>query len=103
VYRLVQDVFGVDVKILIILIASVKFPSSEHFYLTAESHWVRRGNIEDLENAKNDFFSKVNADGFAITNFLIYVVPREKSLMRKFQDWWKQRNTVRCDGGADGQ
>lgn len=93
-------------KNIIILIALVKYPSSNNTYITADSYFVGR-TIEDLDNAKNDFVSKIETEDFKVINFLLYVVPVRFLLsMGFFQMIWnkvrKPPKTIRCDGGAKG-
>jgi hypothetical protein len=63
-------------KRLMVLIALVKYPSNDYFYLTANSYLVESNNADALENAAMDFRSHVETDGFKITHFMVYVVPQ---------------------------
>lgn len=67
-------------KITIVLIADVKYPSSNNSYLTANSYVIEKGNMESLEASEKDFKSKVEVDGFKIVNFLAYIIPENKPL-----------------------
>jgi len=64
-------------KHLIVLIAQVKYPSSNSTYLTANSYLVEKDSMEDLEKSTEHFKGDVEKDGFKIINFLVYVVPKE--------------------------
>jgi len=65
-------------KHLIVLIAQVKYPSSNSTYLTANSYLVEKDSMKDLEKSKEDFRSEIEKDNFKIINFLVYVVPKEQ-------------------------
>ena len=93
-------------KNIIILIALVKYPSSNNTYITADSYFVGR-TMEDLDNAKDDFVTKVETEDFKIINFLIYVVPVRFLLsVGWLQLVWnkvkKPPKPVRCDAGTNG-
>lgn len=65
-------------KNLVVLIAEVKYPSSEATYLTASAYVLEKGNTKALEAAKEDFKSHVETEGFKIVNMLLYFVPKEQ-------------------------
>ena len=65
-------------KQIIILIASVKYPSSENFYLTADSYLLENNNQDELKNNVDAFKIRIEVDGFKITNMLVYIVPKEQ-------------------------
>lgn len=64
-------------KHLIIVIADVKYPSSENTYLTANSYVVQDGNSDDYENSIKDFREHVEVDGFQILSMMIHIPPKE--------------------------
>lgn len=63
-------------KQLIILIAQVKYPSSNNTYLTANSYVIEKG--EELEKIWNSLRDEVEKEGFKIINNLVYIVPEEQ-------------------------
>jgi hypothetical protein len=65
-------------KSLIVLIAQVKYPSGNYAYLTANSYVLENLTIDTRDVVAADFRSKIETDGFKITNFLVYVVPQEQ-------------------------
>jgi hypothetical protein len=64
-------------KQLIILVAQVKYPSTNATYLTANSHVIESGDWTAHEVAVKDFKSRVEVDGFTVTNMIAYIVPKE--------------------------
>jgi len=67
-----------NLKNVVVLIAQVKYPSSETNYMTAESYVMEKGSMHTIDSVAADFRSKIETDGFKITNFLVYVVPQEQ-------------------------
>lgn len=65
-------------KQIVILIAQVKYPSSNATYLSSASYVINREDTEALQNAWKDFRSHVETDDFKIVNSMIYIVPREQ-------------------------
>lgn len=63
-------------KNLIILIASVEYPSSNNFYLRANS-FLLENTQDELQKAADSFKDEIETEDFKITNFLVYVVPKE--------------------------
>lgn len=64
--------------VLIVLIAEVKYPSSDVTYLTASSYLIEQGKVDQHDKAVEDFRGKIETDNFKIVNMLVYVVPREQ-------------------------
>jgi hypothetical protein len=62
-------------KQIVILIAEVKYPSSDAVYLTANSYVLEKSNYKALETAWEDFRSHVETNGFRIVNSMVYVIP----------------------------
>lgn len=65
-------------KSLFILVAQIKYPSSDSFFLTANSYVVEKGSTEGFEAAIETFRNEVEVDGFKLINFMAYVVPDEQ-------------------------
>lgn len=65
-------------KDIVILIALVKYPSSNNTYPTANSFLVETHDVETLDKLVGNFKSLIETDGFRIINFLVYIVPRKQ-------------------------
>ena len=65
-------------KNIYVLTASVKYPSSNNFYLTSKSYVLEFGNASQLHEAIKDFRAEVEQDDFLITNMTCYSVGREQ-------------------------
>lgn len=63
-------------KQLVILIAQVKYPSSNASYLTANSYVTE--SSEELEKAWDDLRDRIEVDDFKVINNLVYVVPADQ-------------------------
>ncbi len=67
--------------IILVLVAEVKYPSSNNTYLSANSYAIEKDDMGALEKSTEDFKAKVQTGGFKIVNFLIYIVPDEQLKM----------------------
>lgn len=91
---------------LVVLIAEVQYPSRKDVtYLTANAYQV--GNVEEYENARNDFVHNCEMDGFKIVNFLPYQLPIQPLLSMWlfqliFNNVQKPPNPVCDDDGSKG-
>ena len=63
-------------KQIVVLMANVKYPSSNNSHLSANSYLIE--TEEEREKAINDFKGNVEVDGFKILNMMAYIVPDEQ-------------------------
>jgi hypothetical protein len=63
-------------KPITILIANVKYPSGDSYYLSANSYLL--DGIDELEKSIEDFRNNVEVDGFRIVNMMAYQVPESQ-------------------------